>query len=202
MSGVDFTKIDFSSAVPQHPGEAAGVVDGQDRITQAAGKEHPRAGQIRRDFRNQWDHRTQQDCLREGSGTEQQQARRDVRAVGVTDGRDLVRLKTVVTRCSSDEIGQLVGAMNQVLFIEHALGEPPEETWHAILRDLATGTQQVGIRCQRAAELKQIAFIAAGAVQQQHGWGIGNSPIRSGDEPVDEIQGRGIRVHEWAEVEG
>jgi hypothetical protein len=66
-------------------------------------------------------------------------ARSDVRAVRVSDRDHFAGVKAVLQRSSGDERDQLVGPEREVLLIEDALGEPPEEAWHPAFENFPTG---------------------------------------------------------------
>ena len=62
---------------------------------------------------------------------------------------------------------QVVRPPAQVVQVEHALRQPPEEARHAVLEHLAARAEQRGPRVQRPPKVEQVVLIAAGAVQQQ-----------------------------------
>ena len=68
---------------------------------------------------------------------------------------------------SGDEVAQPAGATLEVLDVEDSFREPPEESGPAVFEDLPSGTEQVGARGERVAELQQIVLVAAGSVQEQ-----------------------------------
>ncbi len=80
-------------------------------------------------------------CRARAIPARRQQARRDVGAVGVADGDELRWVEAVLFGGGLYEIRQLVGAEDEVLVVEDALGEAAEEAWGAVLGDLAAGAQ-------------------------------------------------------------
>ena len=91
-------------------------------------------------------------------------------------------------RGGANKLRQLVGAVDQIRFIEHAFRQAPEEPRHAVFQNLAARAEQVRIGCQRPAEFDEVVFVSAGAVQQKQGGRGGD--IGSGNEAVDEISER------------
>ena len=75
---------------------------------------------------------------------QQDQAGRDVRPVGITGGNKFFFIEAVFFRRVLYELRQLVGAKDEVLHVEDALGETPEEARRAVLRDLAPGAKNGG----------------------------------------------------------
>src|SRR5205807_8154306 len=75
--------------------------------------------------------------------------------------------EAVGPRCGVHEIRQLVGALGQIVKVEHAFRQATEEAQHAALKHVAPGAQQGRLRSDGATQRQQVGFVAAGAVQQQ-----------------------------------
>jgi hypothetical protein len=114
-------------------------------------------------------HGAEEDGTGENVGTEEEHGGGDVGAVGVADGDHLAE----VPACTLvfHEIGQLVGAANQIVLVENAGGDATEKTGLAILKDLSARTEQCGAGPEEAAERDQIVFVATGAVKEEEGGG-------------------------------
>jgi hypothetical protein len=98
---------------------------------------------------------------------EKEQARSDICTVGVANGDDLPIAKLIFGRGGGDKVSEFMGPENQILLIEHAFGETPEETRHAIFENLSSGTEQRRTRVQGLAETKQIILVPAGAMEKK-----------------------------------
>ena len=66
-----------------------------------------------------------------------------------------------------DEVGEFVGAMDEVGFVEDAGGETTEEAGLAVFEDLSARAEQRGAGAQESAERDEIVFVAAGAVEEE-----------------------------------
>lgn len=66
-----------------------------------------------------------------------------------------------------DEVGQFVGAPDEVVFVEDAGGEAAEEAGLAVLEDLSTLAEQRGTGAEKLAERDEVVLVAAGAVEQE-----------------------------------
>ena len=60
-----------------------------------------------------------------------------------------------------------MGAATDIILVEHSFSEPAEEARHAVLQHLAARRQQRRSRRNGAAQRQQVAFVTAGAVQQE-----------------------------------
>jgi hypothetical protein len=84
----------------------------------------------------------------------------------------------------------------EILQVEHALRDPPEEARHPVLEHRAARAQEPGFREQHAAERQQILLVPAGAVEHQQR----HSTLRSGGlrrqvavrESQRELEPRGV----------
>jgi hypothetical protein len=66
-----------------------------------------------------------------------------------------------------DEIGQFMGAVNDVGLIENAFGKAPEKSRHGSFKDLSARRKQCRTRCQSASQRHEIILITASAMQQE-----------------------------------
>ena len=92
------------------------------------GHEYGHPGEVGRDLRLERDHRPEQDRCPQETGVEQDGACRHVGPVGVADGDDLRSVEAVLFCGSFDELGQLVGAEEEVFVVEDAFGEAAEDS--------------------------------------------------------------------------
>ena len=75
--------------------------------------------------------------------------------------------RSYVRACRVHEVRQLVRAPAQVVEVEHAFGEPPEEPGHAVLQDLTPRAQLRGPGQELLAQGQQIVLRATRPVEQQ-----------------------------------
>ncbi len=111
------------------------------------------------------EHGAEEDGAGEDVGAKEEHRRGDVGAVGVADGDHLAEMTAGAS--VFDEIGQFLGAADEVVFVEDAGGEAAEEAWLAVFEDLSARAKQRGAGTEEAAEWNEVAFVAAGAVQEE-----------------------------------
>jgi hypothetical protein len=75
-----------------------------------------------------------------------------------------------------------MGALDDILFVEHTFGQAPEKPGHAVFENLATGRKQRAARRQGLAQGQQVVFIAAGSVKQEKGCGSGCAGFKTMDK--------------------
>jgi ribosomal protein L11 methyltransferase len=139
-------------------------------------------GQNRRHERN---HRSKQNCAGQHLGPKEQNGRRNVCAIGITDCRHALRIEFITAGRGVYKIGQFVRAPDQVFFIEDTFSESPEKSRPAILENLAPRTEQRRGGIEIATERNHIVFIAAGSVQEQQG--PSGRGLWRGNKTMDEL---------------
>lgn len=115
------------------------------------------------------DHAAQQDGLREDLRAQEHKRDGDIRAVGKAYRGEARQAERVAVFSGQEEIGEGVGALDDLGGIENALGNAGKETRGAVFADIPSGAQQSGARGERATEAEEIVFGAAGPVEQQQG---------------------------------
>lgn len=115
------------------------------------------------------DHAAQQDGLREELRAQQHEGDGDIGAVGKAYRGEARQVERVALFSGQEEIGEGVGALDDLGGIENALGNAGKETRGAVFADIPSGAQQSGARGERATEAEEIVFGAAGPVEQQQG---------------------------------
>src|SRR5579862_9999364 len=88
------------------------------RVQISRGDVNRRVGKIGNGLRLEYHHRAEKDRGGKVLGPQQQEARGDVRAVGITDGDDLRRVKSVGARRHFYEVRELVRIRRDILDIE------------------------------------------------------------------------------------
>ena len=130
-----------------------------DRIVFAGRKQYTRVRQVRQARRHERNHRAKQDCAGQHFRPEEENCCGNVRAIGITNGGDALRIEFISRGSSAHKIGQFIRAMNDVFFIEDAFSQPPEKSRHAVLEDLPARTQQRRGGIEVASEGDHIVFI-------------------------------------------
>ena len=153
--------------LPQDRGEPLGIFHRHDRIVFAGRKQNARVSQIRQDRRHERNHRAKQDGAGQHFRPEEENCRRDVRAIGISNGSHRFRVELISRGSRAHKIGEFMRAMNYVFFIEDAFSQAPEKSRHAVLENLAARTQQRRGGIEVASEGNHIVFIAARPMQEQ-----------------------------------
>src|SRR5262249_2459093 len=87
-------------------------------------------------------HRSEENCACEVMRVKQNQARGEVRAVGVTDNNQLSHVEAVSFGVSTNELRQPFRSGSDI--IDSRLRETPKRARHAILQDFHSETEQNG----------------------------------------------------------
>ncbi len=67
--------------------------------------------------------------------------------------------------CGGDERGEVAGAADDVIGVEHALGEAAEPPVHPVLADAATRTDDGPTAAQVLGQAEQVVLVRPGAVE-------------------------------------
>src|SRR5450755_1977803 len=118
-------------------------------------------------FRLEGDHRAEENRTRKERRAGEHHAGGDVRAVGEAHRDELRGIQLVLRHRAVDEANELLRAQREILEIEHALGEPLEESWCAALANGTARTEDRRAREEGLAERDEIVLVAAGAVQEE-----------------------------------
>jgi hypothetical protein len=95
------------------------------------------------------------------------QRRGDIRAIREADSH--WRADPIGVTGLRNEVGELVGAATQILFVEHTLGETAEEARHLAFEYPAPRRQQSGAWSDGTTKRQKIALVAARTVQEEDG---------------------------------
>jgi len=168
MAGAQHLLGDVRSAGPEERGEAGRLVRGNDRIDGAVEQERTLAGErARGGGLIEHDHGTQQQGAGQGLGPQQEQGGGDVGAVGKADCDEPGGVDSMGAGGGGDEVGQLVGASDNLRGIKDPLGQPGKEARRAVLADIAARTEHGVARGKGSGQREQVALGATSAVEQE-----------------------------------
>src|SRR5262249_31893935 len=165
MAGRLPVDLDVRARLLQQASQALGLLLGDQRIHLAVRDQDPRPLQRRQRVGLERDLRPEQYAALQPAWRKQDDRRRDVRAVGESHRDDAGGIELVVRGGRADEVRELVGADLQVLDVEDALGQAPEEPGVSVFQHLAARAQHR--RAWREVRKRQhLVLVAAGAVQE------------------------------------
>ena len=165
VAGVAPFEGDVGAGLSEQDSEALGALL-RDHAVAASGEEkNGRAAESGRMRRIQRKHGTEKNGSGKKVGAEEEYGSGDVGAVRVTHGDNFSEMTT--GGLVFDEIGQLVGAANEVVFVEDAGCKTAEETRLSALEDLSARTQQRGAGAEESSEGDKVVFVAAGAMKEE-----------------------------------
>ncbi|MNW62610.1 hypothetical protein D3C74_407520 [compost metagenome] len=95
-----------------------------------------------------------------------EQAAGDIRAVGVAYRDQIAGVESVLFSSLIQKLLKLMGAEDQILFIEDAFRQAPEITGHAILQHISPDTQYRSAWGQQPGQGQQIMFVAPSTMEQ------------------------------------
>ena len=160
------TETDRRPSFFQRGGKALGILRRNDWISCACTNQDWFSLQVPSGRRvRQRDHRAKENSAAECLGSQQQDGRGNVGAVGITDRDYFAGIELIAVGGRTDEIRQFICALDDVRFIKDALGKAAKEARAAVLGDFAARTQESSIRIQFTTQRNQIGFITAGAVE-------------------------------------
>jgi len=160
-------------------GEALGAVLRDHLIVAAGEEEDRRIVELWGVWGLEGKHGTEEDGAREDVGAEEEQGGGDVGAVGVADGDHLAEM--LAGGLVFNEVGEFVGAADEIVFVEDAGGEAAEEAGLAVFEDLSTRAEQGGAGAEELAERDEVILVATGAVEEEEcGGGAGMEEVVHG----------------------
>jgi hypothetical protein len=113
----------------------------------------------------------------------EEDAGRDVGAVGIADSYHFLESKLIANGRTPHKLRQFIGPRLQILQVENAFRQPPEEAGVAVLQCLAARAEQSRCRIELAPERDELVLISTGSVEQEQ-----CSLRRAADVLMDEIQ--------------
>jgi hypothetical protein len=172
VAGVAPFEGEVGAGLFEEDGEALGAVL-RDHLIVAAGEEEDGCVvELWRLRGLEGKHGTEEDGTGEDVGAEEEQGGGDVGAVGVADGDHLAEM--LAGGLVFDEVGEFVGAADEIVFVEDAGGEAAEETGLSVFEDLSARAEERGAGAEELAEGDEVVFVAAGAVEEEkRGGGAG-----------------------------
>src|SRR5437764_10537990 len=98
--------------------------------------------QVWQNWRHKRNHRTEQNCAGKHFRPEEQNCRRNVRAIRITDRGNAFRIEFITRRRHANKIGQFLRTPDDIFLIEDAFSQTAEEARHAVLENVSAWTEQ------------------------------------------------------------
>ena len=112
-------------------------------------------------------HGAQENCSTQNFRSQQKYGSRNICTVGKTNGNGVCLF--IGFASFDDEIGQFMGALDDILLVKYTFCQASEKPGHAIFENFATGRKQRTVGCQGFAQWQQVVFVPAGSVEQKKG---------------------------------
>ena len=165
VAGRDGVQGDGGAAGAEQGGQPGRMVVRHDGVPRAVGDENAFASEGAGEGRLiEHQHGAEEHGAAEGFRAQLEEGGRNVGAIGEAHRDQTPPVESMVIGRGGDEIRQRMCAPRDFGGIEDPLGEPREEAPGAVFAHIAARAEQGGTRRERAAELEQVAFIAARAV--------------------------------------
>lgn len=165
VAGVAPFEGEVGAGLLEERSEALRAVLGDHAVMASGEEENGSFVQLRGIGRLQREHGAEEDGAGEDIRAEQKHGRSDVGAVGIADGDNFSEM--AAGALVFDEIGQFMGAADEVVFVEDARSQAAEEAGLAVFEDLSARAEQRGAGAEEASERDEVVFVAAGAVEEE-----------------------------------